>query len=440
MARLRGRGIGRAALLAVLAVAGAWLVLSRAELSGKLSVDNPRFPGSPWRDPGVTLPSVLRYRAGPDGARTAYGLVLDAPDGVPRRILNLTALHPELTGDLLAFHRGGGFAIARQRFSEFRAGWSPPANCVEELPRADLPERVLAPVGITAEDLAAGRRLVVGVWVNYAAHRTESGGEAADRFAFAKLVAPTGAYAPLRLPRSPPAPLTDYELEIGLVLLEDLDLNRLPARRADLLGRLAFVAANDVTDRDPIIALGDAGFTRGKSRPGYLPLGPWLVHGADLDLAAAGHGTVDLDLALQVVETPPHPAGSGRQQAHSAQMVRGPLEILRMLGEIYPASRRPDGAGHLRGIVREEGDRLLLPAGSVILTGTPAGTAIEAPTLWDRLRLLARANFSPAAARRRFADHCAQHREEMGFLKPGDRVQGRIQRLGTQDWVVGPPP
>jgi len=107
-----------------------------------------------------------------------------------------------------------------------------------------------------------------------------------------------------------------------------------------------------------------------------------------------------------------------------------------MIGRIHAKSVRPDEKGAPRGVARVEGTRVILPAGSIILTGTPEGTAIEAPTTFDQIRLFARSNLTLKDARRRFLVHCIENRLEMGFLQPGDVVTASIDRLGTQRWRV----
>ena len=84
----------------------------------------------------------------------------------------------------------------------------------------------------------------------------------------------------------------------------------------------------------------------------------------------------------------------------------------------------------------ERAGRRILPAGSLLLTGTPGGTAIRAPSVADKLSLVLR-SFRylrwPSEAYRR---HLESHRHAFGFLSPGDRVSGWITGLGRQEWEV----
>lgn len=107
-----------------------------------------------------------------------------------------------------------------------------------------------------------------------------------------------------------------------------------------------------------------------------------------------------------------------------------------MIEEIRGQSVRPDSIGTPRGVALDDGGRAFLPKGSIVLTGTPHGTAIEAPSGTDSLRLFMLGNLSRTGARVAFAAHCARKRRTMGFLSPGDVVDSHITALGRQRWVV----
>jgi 2-keto-4-pentenoate hydratase/2-oxohepta-3-ene-1,7-dioic acid hydratase in catechol pathway len=84
----------------------------------------------------------------------------------------------------------------------------------------------------------------------------------------------------------------------------------------------------------------------------------------------------------------------------------------------------------------ERAGRRIIPAGSLLLTGTPGGTAIRAPSLTDRLSLLLRGLRHGRWPSEDYRRHLHQHRHAFGFLSPGDRVSGWITGLGRQDWEV----
>ena len=201
---------------------------------------------------------------------------------------------------------------------------------------------------------------------------------------------------------------------------------------------IAFFSANDITDRAPLIFEGKKGYAAAKSAPGFLPIGPWMVHGRHLDLRSRTSGMETVDLLLRIEEKEPISRSQWRQHSSSSQMIRGPLEILRMAAETWMGGEEADPAGALRGIGRRVDGRAVIPAGSLILTGTPGGTAIQSPTGMDRLRLIALGNLSMRGARAAFSAHCVRNRREMGFLSVGDRVETQIQYLGRQLWDVVP--
>lgn len=440
--RTRQRGSAtRTILLSIAALAAVCVVLVLPGLSGEIRIHDPRVDLAPWPVEAPAFPAIVRYVSALEGlaGEPCFGLLVESRDGVPVRVLNLNGVDPALGSGFLEFSGAGGFALAEQVHSRLASGEYAPF--IEQLPQDDLARVILPPVDLSLARLQRAESVVVGIGFNYAAHREEADSEHIDRFAFAKLVVPTGAYASLSLGSpsgqvSGAAVLGDYEVELGFVVMDDIDLGEPLPDRAALLERIAFFNANDVTDRWPIVVDGDPGFTRGKSRPGYLPLGPWMVHGRHLDPATASGGSTPLRLSLAVDEGGGGERISGRQDSITTRMIRGPREILGMLAEIATVSRRPDRDGVQRGIAVERDGRWVLPAGTIVLTGTPVGTAIEAPTSWDRVRLFVRGRMSINQARTLFALHCVRHREAMGFLAPGDRVEASIQHLGTQRWQV----
>ncbi len=139
--------------------------------------------------------------------------------------------------------------------------------------------------------------------------------------------------------------LLDYEVEIGLVIgcpipvgtsISDADLGEFIA---------ALVVTNDVSARD--IQLPQTQFYEAKSYPTFTPVGPELVLLTADELKRFG----DLRLRLSV-------NGHERQNALvDADMLYRPLEALQSLSQFQE-----------------------LAPGDLILTGTPAGTALSAPS------------------------------------------------------------
>lgn len=136
----------------------------------------------------------------------------------------------------------------------------------------------------------------------------------------------------------------DYEVEIGLVIGRDIPVGSNLSEN-DLAEAIAgLVITNDVSARD--IQLPQTQFYEAKSYPTFTPVGPELVLVDADDLKRFG----DLRLNLSV-------NGSQRQNA----LVEGDM-LYRPLQALQSLTRFQD-----------------LAAGDLILTGTPAGTALRAP-------------------------------------------------------------
>lgn len=407
---------------------------------GDLTAGNPRFEQPPQVMGDQLLPSVLRFVSsnGEYVGATCFGLVLKAEEGIPRQVLNLTAVKPTLGSSLESFLGNGGFDLADELFDasmgEVHAG------LVESIDPNRLAEVIKPPVDVSREQLEALDRVIIGVGFNYGEHKLETRTNL-DRFIFPKFVEPTGAYSPVSLGSmggmfKGPVKLGDYEVELGFVLLKDLNLLEPPTDPEAFRKSIAYFTVNDVSNRQPIIVQGDRGFTKGKSHPTYLPLGPWMVHGRHIDLRTMSGGRESLRLWTRIDEAEPHGGGTWRQDASTDQMIRGPFEIIRMTAEIFQDSSQPDYAEVWRGVAKITKEQTIIPGGSIFLTGTPAGTAISAPGGGDRARLAMRGMMSTRRAKRLFARHCVEQRKKMGYLHVGDRVETRVQHLGCQVWEV----
>lgn len=138
--------------------------------------------------------------------------------------------------------------------------------------------------------------------------------------------------------------LLDYEVEIGLVIGRDMPVGTVltDANLGEYVA--ALVITNDVSARD--IQLPQTQFYEAKSYPTFTPVGPELVLLDATELARFG----DLRLTLSV-------SGDERQNS----VVEGDM-IFRPLAALQSLTRFQD-----------------LAAGDLVLTGTPAGTALKAP-------------------------------------------------------------
>jgi 2-keto-4-pentenoate hydratase/2-oxohepta-3-ene-1,7-dioic acid hydratase in catechol pathway len=362
---------------------------------------------------------------GPDGA-PAYARVVTHEDGIPTAVLRAAGGEVELAE---AFARAA-------RLSPDAPAW--------RIAASERRERICSPVRLPRREIDAETRVVVAAGLNYAAHAEEAGG--GDVFLFPKPVAPSAPYGQVAAPAG--ATLLDYEVELGFVLLADVDLRALPSQQ-DLLAQSAFFVANEVTDREPIIVHKafsgpGTGFVDGKGQPGFLPAGPWLVRGSELFGALEACGEAGLGLRLEVDE------GDGfrtRQDATTAAMILDAHALLaRIADEVEREGvrspmplRRPDGDRYYPLAVQSSDGALRLTAGSVVLTGTPEGVGLGTP---DPLGLIARGLLHLRGPFEQFRQEQlarAAAGEPGGYLAPGHRVRASIDGLGAQTVHVAAP-
>ena len=144
--------------------------------------------------------------------------------------------------------------------------------------------------------------------------------------------------------RPPHVRLLDYEVEIGLVMRRAISgpVRVTDSNLADYVG--ALVLHNDVSARD--VQLPQTQFYKGKSYRTFGPTGPWLTLVDAADLARLGEIGVRLEVNGQL-----------RQQALAAELSYKPAETLTELSEIQD-----------------------LGPGDLVVTGTPGGTAVKAPS------------------------------------------------------------
>ncbi|OFJ54801.1 fumarylacetoacetate hydrolase family protein [Mycolicibacterium grossiae] len=194
----------------------------------------------------------------------------------------------------------------------------------------------------------------------------------------------------------------DYEVEIGLVIGRDVAAGSsiTEANLAEVIAGL--VVTNDVSARD--IQLPQTQFYEAKSYPTFTPVGPALVLLSAEELARFG----DLRLRLSV-------NGEERQNA----LVEGDM--------LY----RPLRA--LQALIRFQD----LSAGDLVLTGTPAGTALSAPP--KPIEIIG-ALLPPAVKWKAFFKRQAGNPK---YLRHGDVVEARVATddgaidLGAQRTTVG---
>ncbi len=424
-----------------------------------MSVACPPHAHDPRQTPVCNAPTeparLVRYLPpGRDaGAPPAFGLVLEDIDGIPTRIFNLTAWSRD-TGRATATIGGvksqlytRQFALARERWAEYRRahekemvqGDSRWRRYTDVIPPEELAARICAPVAMTQGELDGESRIIVAAGLNFRDHAEDAGG--GRPMLFPKPVRPTGAYRTVRPARD--VRLLDYEIELGFVVLADIDLATIPSA-AELEGMVAYFNANDVSDREPIIRRKglfgpSTGFVEAKSQPGFLPIGPWMVLGEDVGLLR-GDCARSLRMRLSVRE---QRGTTLRQDSETGLMVLDPRGILESLGALIdpddPGGTRTHMSVSVGGRERYYPMALIadghpvLPKGSIVLGGTPGGTAVHAPSA---LPLLGRSLIRFQRPVTRFLDEQLANRDTEGYLSEGDVVVARIDGLGTQWWNV----
>jgi 2-keto-4-pentenoate hydratase/2-oxohepta-3-ene-1,7-dioic acid hydratase in catechol pathway len=201
--------------------------------------------------------------------------------------------------------------------------------------------------------------------------------------------------------KPPHVKLLDYEVEIGLVIGRAIPVGT-TISDANLGAFIAgLVVANDVSARD--IQLPQTQFYEAKSYPTFTPVGPELVLLTADELERFG----DLRLRLSV-------NGQERQNALVEEdMLYRPLQALQSLTQFQE-----------------------LAPGDLVLTGTPAGTALSAPP--KPLQIVG--NLLPPAVR--WKAFFSRQAGNPKYLQDGDIVEASVATddgaidLGTQRTTV----
>ncbi|OBJ23091.1 fumarylacetoacetase [Mycobacterium colombiense] len=186
--------------------------------------------------------------------------------------------------------------------------------------------------------------------------------------------------------------LLDYEVEIGLVIGRAIPVGTSisDANLGDLIAGL--VVTNDVSARD--VQLPQTQFYEAKSYPTFTPVGPELVLLSADELKRFG----DLRLRLSV-------NGDERQNALvDPDMLYRPLQALQSLTQFQE-----------------------LAPGDLVLTGTPAGTALSAPP--KPLQIIG--NLLPPSLK--WKVFFSRQADNTNYLQDGDFVEASI---GTDDGAI----
>jgi 2-keto-4-pentenoate hydratase/2-oxohepta-3-ene-1,7-dioic acid hydratase in catechol pathway len=242
--------------------------------------------------------------------------------------------------------------------------------------------------------------------VNYRSHATDSGFDpdtvpaAFFRKASHSITGPDGDII-----RPDGVGFLDYEVELGLVIGADLPVGTTVTEENLARYAAALVVTDDVSARQ--IQLVKTQFYESKSYPTFTPVGPWLTLVDAADLARLG----SLRLTLSV-------NGQVRQDSAAADMIVRPAQALTLLSRFQP-----------------------LAPGDLLLTGTPGGTALQAP---PKIAGLVAGLLPPATRWKLFFKRQAANPR---YLRDGDvstatiaSPDGRLD-LGTQhNTIIGKTP
>ncbi|MFF3580414.1 fumarylacetoacetate hydrolase family protein [Streptomyces mirabilis] len=185
---------------------------------------------------------------------------------------------------------------------------------------------------------------VVAQMVNYRSHARDSGFTGDIPPAFFRKASGSVSGPQESIVRPQHVKFLDYEIELGLVMGASLPVGTVVEER-DLPAYVAgLVITNDVSARD--VQLTKTQFYESKSYPTFTPTGPYLALLEQEDFAHL----LDLRLKLSV-------NGDLRQDRTLADMIVRPARALTLLARFQA-----------------------LAPGDLLLTGTPGGTALKAPS------------------------------------------------------------
>jgi 2,4-didehydro-3-deoxy-L-rhamnonate hydrolase len=218
---------------------------------------------------------------------------------------------------------------------DFTPDWMAPEK-LQALAAVDLTKLPKVPDGARLGAPVAGTRQFVAIGLNYRKHAEESGmAIPKEPVVFTKAITSiAGPNDDVTLPEG--SVEGDWEVELGFVVGRTASL--VPV--ADALSYVAgYLLANDVSERE-WQAKRNGQWGKGKSFPGFGPLGPWLVTADEIPDPQA----IPLELKLN---------GRVMQSSSTADQIFPVAQVLSYLSQFMT----------------------LLP-GDVVITGTPAGVGL----------------------------------------------------------------
>jgi len=197
--------------------------------------------------------------------------------------------------------------------------------------------------------------------------------------------------------------LLDYEVELGIVVLEDITINQI--RDPAFAPKLGYFLANDLQSTTfGILGLGterQAPFLDQKgSFPGFMPVSQsmWVPN------SQRSNSLLCIELQTRV-------NGELRQNQNTRNRIYTNTQILGFVAKTY--------------------GRDVIKAGTAIITGSPAGVALSAPRWKKRIgKLLMMDRFAKLSAVSSAND------DEGRFLQPGDVVIVHAQPFGSIETMI----
>lgn len=363
--------------------------------------------------------------------------------GFPTRVLNFAAIDSAFCKkELSAFEHGIYLGLMDDINYNFSSFIKDDKTIQERIKPDQLASRVLPPVPISQSELDNEQVYIIGVGLNYLKHRNETGDDDIldddQLLLFPKTVVPSQPYGviekglQLDQQQAKDVILLDYEVELGVVVLNDINLNESITLQT-LYHQLAYFTSNDLSDRKPIILDIKSGYTQAKTHPGYLPTGPWIIPSRYMPnlFTVASNTPLKLDLNVDSDAKMYH-----RQKSNTDLMIYQPHQVIDILSQKYQSGHRlcmRDAHGIARYLYSEKG---IIPAGSLILTGTPGGTAIKEPDFIDQFLLFVTGGFTIQGAKEKYVRESEINSKDKGYLQHEDIMYTSISQLGTQRHLI----
>lgn len=180
--------------------------------------------------------------------------------------------------------------------------------------------------------------VIACIGLNYAAHAAESSVEPPEVpvLFFKPPNTLAGPYDDVTLPRA--SVKTDWEVELGVVIGKSTTY--LDSVQQSLEHIAGYVLANDLSERAFQLEVSAGQWSKGKSAPGFSPVGPWLVTPDEVE-----HQKLGLRSWVN---------GEPRQDSNTADQIFDVAQVIHHLSQY-----------------------MVLDPGDLVLTGTPEGVALS---------------------------------------------------------------